>query len=216
MTLNDLEIRSTVNPQKYSSLKDRVSLLDKKFNILNERLSKINGYDEKLHSLVNDYFTSIDNNFDISRESREIVLNHRKKMMNILNIDSRFSREMKNLLALNFKTIQAITIKNIIEQSTKYDFKFNKLCANVIAEKNIIFEGETFAANIVLTAIDTTKMPITIINGDTIPINKYGEAIVTFKAGKKGMHYFNGEMKYTAGNTGRMLSFPFEYSYVVK
>ena len=69
------------------------------------------------------------------------------------------------------------------------DIRVNKLDAFVIPEKTTLYPGETFAANIVMAAVDTTMQPEIFINGSKVNLRngKY-----SFSAGGVGEHSFSG------------------------
>ncbi|MBQ5983071.1 MAG: gliding motility protein GldM [Prevotella sp.] len=68
------------------------------------------------------------------------------------------------------------------------DIRVNKLDAFVIPEKTTLYPGETFSANIVMAAVDTTQTPEIYINGNRI--NSTGK--YSFTAGGVGEHSFGG------------------------
>ncbi|MCR4852921.1 MAG: gliding motility protein GldM [Prevotella sp.] len=69
------------------------------------------------------------------------------------------------------------------------DIRVNKLDAFVIPEKTTLYPGETFAANIVMAAVDTTMQPEIYINGSRVNLRggKY-----SFGVGGVGEHSFGG------------------------
>ena len=69
------------------------------------------------------------------------------------------------------------------------DIRVNKLDAFVIPEKTTLYPGETFAANIVMAAVDTTMQPEIYVNG--VRINS-ASGRYSFTAGSVGEHSFGG------------------------
>ena len=69
------------------------------------------------------------------------------------------------------------------------DIRVNKLDAFVIPEKTTLYPGETFAANIVMAAVDTTMRPEIYINGQHV--NLHG-GNYSFGVGGVGEHSFGG------------------------
>lgn len=69
------------------------------------------------------------------------------------------------------------------------DIRVNKLDAFVIPEKTTLYPGETFSANIVMAAVDTTQTPEIYVNGNRIntTTGRY-----SFTAGGVGEHSFGG------------------------
>jgi len=69
------------------------------------------------------------------------------------------------------------------------DMRVNKIDAFVIPEKTTLYPGETFAANIVMAAVDTTMQPEIYVNG--VRINSTSGRY-SFTAGSGGEHSFGG------------------------
>ena len=69
------------------------------------------------------------------------------------------------------------------------DMRVNKIDAFVIPEKTTLYPGETFAANIVMAAVDTTMQPEIYVNG--VRINSTSGRY-SFTAGSVGEHSFGG------------------------
>ena len=71
------------------------------------------------------------------------------------------------------------------------DIRVNRLNAFVIPEKTTLYPGETFTANIVMAAVDTTQQPEIYVNGTKVNTTngKY-----SFTAGGVGEHTFGGYM----------------------
>lgn len=55
------------------------------------------------------------------------------------------------------------------------DYRVNDLSAFVISESNVVMQGETYKANIVLAAVDTTQRPTITVNGRTQTAGFYTE-----------------------------------------
>ena len=71
------------------------------------------------------------------------------------------------------------------------DIRVNKLDAFVIPEKTTLYPGETFSANIVMAAVDTTQQPEIYVNG--VKVNTTNGKY-SFSAGGVGEHQFAGYM----------------------
>jgi gliding motility-associated protein GldM len=69
------------------------------------------------------------------------------------------------------------------------DMRVNKIDAFVIPEKTTLYPGETFAANIVMAAVDTTMQPEIYVNGTRI---NSANGRYSFTAGSVGEHSFGG------------------------
>ena len=71
------------------------------------------------------------------------------------------------------------------------DIRVNKLDAFVIPEKTTLYPGETFSANIVMAAVDTTQQPEIYVNG--VKVNTTNGKY-SFSASGVGEHQFAGYM----------------------
>ena len=215
MILNNLMIKTEVNPQKYYHITQQVIRLDEKHRELVNKFNeqKISG--RKIDSLMNDYFLEIES-FHHGIEARSLLLDYKKSLIEKIDFNKSLSREKRLLLQLSIRTVNAFAVGNIIEQYSKDSFTFNKIGATTLAEKNTVSKGDIYTARVILTAIDTTRSPVISVNGSYIPINEFGEGVVKIEANKKGIHYWHGEMKYIDENTGKVLSLPFESSFKVE
>lgn len=91
------------------------------------------------------------------------------------------------------------------------DIRVNRLNAFVIPEKTTLYPGETFTANIVMAAVDTTQQPEIYVNGTKVNTTngKY-----SFTAGGVGEHTFGGYMLMRNG-AGDLLRREFSQKYEV-
>ncbi len=91
------------------------------------------------------------------------------------------------------------------------DIRVNKLDAFVIPEKTTLYPGETFTANIVMAAVDSTMQPEIFVNGTKI--NTRGGKY-SFTAGGVGEHQFGGYLL-TQNAAGEVLRRDFTQKYSV-
>ena len=91
------------------------------------------------------------------------------------------------------------------------DIRVNKLDAFVIPEKTTLYPGETFSANIVMAAVDTTMVPEIYINGQHVNLRggKY-----SFGVGGVGEHSFGGYLL-THNAAGESIRREFSQKYSV-
>ena len=91
------------------------------------------------------------------------------------------------------------------------DIRVNKLDAFVIPEKTTLYPGETFSANIVMAAVDTTMQPEIYINGSRVNLRggKY-----SFGVGGVGEHSFGGYLL-THNAAGETIRRDFSQKYSV-
>ena len=54
------------------------------------------------------------------------------------------------------------------------DFRVNQITAQVIPQSQIVMRGSQYEANIVLSAVDSTKRPTVFVNGKELPAENKG------------------------------------------
>jgi len=92
-------------------------------------------------------------------------------------------------------------------------FKFNKLGARIIANSNIVFQGEPYEAEVFLAAEDTTQQPEIFINGRPAEV-KDGKAMYKVSTSESGVFKWNGLIKYKTPD-GIFKDYKFEQTYQV-
>ena len=92
------------------------------------------------------------------------------------------------------------------------DYRVNKITAQVIPQSQIVMRGSQYQANIVLSAVDSTKRPTIFVNGEELPIEN--EGLFTVNTGSTGTFPIEGyiEMPNSDGGTNR---YPFQSEYFV-
>ena len=126
-------------------------------------------------------------------------------MAAILTVLSKIQIDVKNseLNVLNF----------LFSQIDAGSFKFNKLGARVIANSNIVFQGESYEAEVFLAAEDTTQQPQIFINGKPAEV-KDGKAIYKINTSEPGVFKWSGLIKYKTPD-GLFKDYKFEQEYQV-
>ncbi len=104
-------------------------------------------------------------------------------------------------------------INYLYSQIDAGSFKFNKLDAKVIANSNLVFQGETYEAIVFLAAEDTTQQPQIIINGKEAEV-KDGKAVYKVNTSEAGKFKWSGLIKYKTP-AGIIQEYPFEQEYQV-
>ena len=92
------------------------------------------------------------------------------------------------------------------------DFRVNQINAYVIPESNIVIQGGTYNARIVLSAEDSTKHPLIFVNGSTMPEGNNG--LFAAPAGSIGTHTVQGYVEMPRAD-GSVLRRDFNNSYTV-
>ena len=99
------------------------------------------------------------------------------------------------------------------------DFKFNRLQARVIADRDYILEGEDYQAEVFLVASDTTrsfKAYYSLGNGNQIETtSEEGVIKLKFKGNKLGEQKYSGVIKVTNPETGEEDDYEFEKTFTV-
>lgn len=87
--------------------------------------------------------------------------------------------------------------------------RVNQMTAFVVPKSNMIMSGGRYEADIVLAAVDTTRLPRVYVGGREIPGGKY-----SFSATGLGTHDFSGYIELLKRD-GSIDKFPFKSSYTV-
>lgn len=103
-------------------------------------------------------------------------------------------------------------LNNLLSSVDVGDYRVNQITAQVIPESQIVMRGSQYKANIVLSAVDSTKRPAVFVNGKELTDDNHG--LFTAVAGAPGTYPIKGyiEMPNTDGTTQRHT---FESEYFV-
>lgn len=116
-------------------------------------------------------------------------------------------------IQIDVKNSEANIINYLYSQIDAGSFKFNKLGARVIANSNIVFQGEPYEAEVFLAAEDTTQQPEIFINGRQAEV-KDGKAVYKVSTSEPGVFKWNGLIKYKTPD-GIFKDYKFEQTYQV-
>jgi len=114
---------------------------------------------------------------------------------------------------IDVKNTESNMLNFLYAQIDAGSFKFNKLGARVIANSNIVFQGEPYVAEVFLAAEDTTQQPQIFINGKPAEVSE-GKAIYKVSTNESGVFKWNGLIKYKTPD-GIFKDYKFEQSYQV-
>ena len=108
--------------------------------------------------------------------------------------------------------ITLLTLSILLKNVDVGDYRVNQITAQVIPQSQIVMRGSQYQANIVLSAVDSTKRPTIFVNGKELPAEK--EGVFTVGTGSTGTFPVKGyiEMPNSDGSTNR---YPFESEYFV-
>lgn len=114
---------------------------------------------------------------------------------------------------IDVKNSESSVLNYLYSQIDAGSFKFNKLGARVIANSNIVFQGEPYEAEVFLAAEDTTQQPEIFINGRQAEVSE-GKAIYKVSTSESGIFKWNGLIKYKTPD-GIFKDYKFEQTYQV-
>ena len=116
------------------------------------------------------------------------------------------TRTWETALFENMPVAAAITLLTKIQSDIRYaegevlshllssvdvgDYRVNKITAQVIPQSQIVMRGSQYQANIVLSAVDSTKRPTIFVNGEELPAEK--EGLFTVNTGTTGTFPIEG------------------------
>lgn len=118
-----------------------------------------------------------------------------------------------NKLIADIRNVESDVVTTLLNSISAEDFKFDMLTARVIPSSTMVFQGDTYEAEIMVAAIDTKQNPDVVVNGRTVP-SEGGVAKYTATAGSTGLQTYKGEIR-VVGPTGEVKNYPFEESYFV-
>jgi gliding motility-associated protein GldM len=104
---------------------------------------------------------------------------------------------------------EAEVIQYLKSQTDVSDYRVNKIEALVVPNSRYVIRGSKYSAQIVLSAVDSTKTPQYFIGNSMIPNGKY-EVNCT----RSGSFNYSGFIL-LAGNDGNVRKFPFSSDYIV-
>lgn len=107
------------------------------------------------------------------------------------------------------RTSEAEVVQFLKSQTDALDFRVNKITALVVPNTRYVIRGGRYTAQVVLSAIDSTKVPGYFI-GSTPIKNGYYEV----NCGKSGSFNYSGEIR-LPGNDGSIKTYPFKSDYIV-
>lgn len=128
-----------------------------------------------------------------------------KPLVAVLTILSKIQIDVKNS--------EANLLNYLYAQIDAGSFKFNKLGARVIANSNIVFQGEPYEAEVFLAAEDTTQQPEIFINGRSVDVRD-GKANYRVSTTEPGVFSWSGLIKYKTP-AGIVQDYPFKQEYQV-
>lgn len=108
------------------------------------------------------------------------------------------------------RSSEAEAVQYLKGQTDVKDFRVNKITALVVPNTPYVIKGGKYSAQIVLSAVDSTKTPEYYVGGSKINDKGLYELI----CGKPGTFPYSGFIK-LQGNDGEISTYPFKSEYVV-
>jgi gliding motility-associated protein GldM len=106
------------------------------------------------------------------------------------------------------KAAEGEVIRYLMAQTDASDYRVNKLQAYVIPTSTYVMVGDQYNAQIILSAVDSTKVPQYYINGRQLQNNTF-----KFVCNQAGEFNYKGYIRLNAGGVNR--DFPFASNYTV-
>ncbi len=128
-----------------------------------------------------------------------------KPLVAILTLMSKMQIDVKNS--------EANVVNHLYAQIDAGSFKFNKLGARVIANSNIVLQGDVYEADVFLAAEDSTQQPQIFINNREAEVID-GKANYKINTSEPGIFKWSGLIKYKTPS-GVIVNYPFEQEYQV-
>ncbi len=138
------------------------------------------------------------------------------------------TRSWEEALFENMPVAAAVTLLTKIQSDVRYtegevlnnllnsvdvgDYRVNQITAQVVPESQIVMRGSQYRANIVLSAVDSTKRPAIYVNGQMLPEDNRG--LFAVNTGSVGTFPLKGYIEMPNAD-GSMLRRDFETQYFV-
>lgn len=106
------------------------------------------------------------------------------------------------------KAAEGEVIRYLMAQTDASDYRVNKLQAYVIPTSTYVMVGDQYNAQIILSAVDSTKVPEYYVNGSRMSNN-----MLRFVCSTPGEFNYKGYIRLNSGGINK--DFPFESSYIV-
>lgn len=186
-------------------------------------LAPVSGQGEKLKEEIEAFRTLIGRMIDDPEKVKIIegTLNTKPPRKAGIN------RPWENTLFENMPVAAAVTLMTKLQNDVRYaegealsyllsrvdvgDYRVNEIVAQVVPKSQIVMRGSMYEANIVLSAIDSTKRPEIFINGKPLPEDNNGMYRVS--TGATGSFPIKGHIELTGADGLR--KYPFESEYFV-
>ena len=188
-------------------------------------LAPVTGEGKRLRDAIDAYRVAMGNMVEDSAKTRVIEANLSPTAPRKAGINTRTWEEA---LFENMPVAAAITLLTKMQSDIRYaegevlsnllssvdvgDYRVNQITAQVIPESQIVMRGSQYRANIVLSAVDSTKRPTVFVNGKELSEESRG--LFTVTAGATGTYPIKGYIE-MPNNDGSIMKHNFESEYFV-
>lgn len=118
-----------------------------------------------------------------------------------------------NKLVADVRNVESDVVRTLFNSVSADDYKFDMVAPKVIPSSKLVFQGDTYEADIMVAALDSKQNPEVVINGRPVPASG-GIAKYTVGASSTGLQTYRGTIK-VQGPDGEPKEYPFEESYFV-
>lgn len=175
----------------------------------NDLIAMVSEDDEELRQTISNALATPDPPINLKEggENQSWETQHflNKPLIAVLTLLSKMQIDIKNS--------EANMVNYLYAQIDAGSFKFNRLGARIIANSNVILQGDEYVADVFLAAEDTTQQPEIIINGQPAKVQD-GKATFKVKTNDAGVFKWSGLIKYRTPD-GVVKNYPFEQQYQV-
>ncbi|MDR0430159.1 MAG: gliding motility protein GldM [Tannerellaceae bacterium] len=188
-------------------------------------LAPINGEGKKLREAIASYRKAMSNMVDdpgktaiieatLSTEPPKQVGISRRNWEEYLfeNVPVAAAVTLLTKLQSDIRYAQGEVLNNLLSSIDVGDYRVNMIEAKVIPESQIVMRGSQYKANIVLSAIDSTKRPTVYVNGQKLPDENNG--LFTVNTGATGTFPVKGYIE-MPNSDGSIQRHNFESQYFV-
>ena len=161
-------------------------------------LSPVSGEGKKLRQSIEKYRTLMGEMVEDSAKTRII--------------EASLSTTPPHKAGINTRNAEGEVLSNLLSSVDMRDYRVNQITAQVIPESQIVMRGSQYKANIVLSAVDSTKRPTVYVNGKELPYDANG--MFTAVAGTPGTYPVKGYIE-MPGSDGSVMRREFESEYFV-
>ena len=116
-------------------------------------------------------------------------------------------------LVADVRNAESDVVRTLFNSVSADDYKFDMVAPKVIPNSKLVFQGDTYEADIMVAALDSKQNPEVTIGGRQIPASG-GIAKYTVGASSVGLQTYRGTIK-VVGPDGEAKEYPFEESYFV-